>query len=432
MKRKLTPENYAKLLNQECQKYGIDKKKSVAPVLEQLMITPTDKNLLWIIEYELADAKQLQQTRPDPFRPTNPINDGIFSGVLLLGAIPPEGLPYIITPESLLTHMLIASRSGGGKSNLIFLLLSQLLDSTPVSIKLFDRKFEYYPLMSNKNFTYWYSKGVDTNILEPAPGVAFERHISTVAELFGNTHDMRVASRGLLVRVALILYKKPEFSGSGRYPTLKDVYKHLLSMKIPLISLESRHRETLINRLEGIFSIFGDHLCSQRQMIWDNFINMSWAIAIDGIPTDYQNFFINVTCAKIMSYAVVNNLRNNKLKILFCFDESSSIFRKFQEQREGNYLLLDYLAQAREFGIGFVIATQSLSNLPDSVLSNTGIKIMVGGSGSGTDYDIFASATGMTSEQKTYLKQLTKPGQACVKDPRYEFPFTMEVPHVVE
>ncbi|MEA1981519.1 MAG: hypothetical protein U9N54_11190, partial [candidate division Zixibacteria bacterium] len=321
---------------------------------------------------------------------------------------------------------------GGGKSNLIFLLTSQILSSTTVSIKLFDRKFEYYPLMSYDNFTYWYLKDFYINILEPAPGVAFERWIANIAELFGNTHDMRVASRGLLVKVALILYKKPEFSGSGRYPTLKDVYKHLLSMKIPLLSHESRHKETLINRLEGIFSIFGDHLCSQRPMIWDNFIKLSWAIAIDGIPNEYQNFFINVICAKIMSYSVVNNIRNKKLKTVLCFDESSSIFRKFYEQREGNYLLLDYLAQAREFGIGFVIATQSLSNLPDSVLSNTGIKIMVGGSGSGTDYDIFASATGMTPEQKTYLKQLTKPGQACVKDPRYEFPFTMEVPHIVE
>ena len=129
MKRKLTPENYAKLLNQECQKYGIDKKKSVAPVLEQLMITPTDKNLLWIIEYELADAQQLQQIYPDPFRPTNPINDGIFTGDLLLGAIPPEGIPYLIPLELLKTHMLVTSRTGGGKTNLNFVIITQILES---------------------------------------------------------------------------------------------------------------------------------------------------------------------------------------------------------------------------------------------------------------------------------------------------------------
>ena len=129
MKRKLTPEHYTKFLNQECQKYGIDKKKSVAPILEQLMITPTDKNLLEIIEYELTEAKQLQQTYPDPFRTTNPINEGVFTGDLLLGAIPPEGLPYLVPLELLKTHMLVTSRTGGGKTNLNYVILTQILES---------------------------------------------------------------------------------------------------------------------------------------------------------------------------------------------------------------------------------------------------------------------------------------------------------------
>ena len=115
---------------------------------------------------------------------------------------------------------------------------------------------------------------------------------------------------------------------------------------------------------------------------------------------------------------------------LFVFDEDSTMFRKWYEQREGDFLLTDYLAKSREFGIGFIIGTQTLTNLADSVLANTAIKILAGGAGLGTDYDIFASASGMSPEQKEFIKQLTMPGMAVVKDPRYPHPFTLEVPRI--
>ncbi|MBK7092103.1 MAG: hypothetical protein IPH59_10360 [bacterium] len=72
------------------------------------------------------------------------------------------------------------------------------------------------------------------------------------------------------------------------------------------------------------------------------------------------------------------------------------MFKKFYEVREGTYVLTDLLAKSREWGMGFVIGTQTLSGLADSVMANTAIKIMVGGAGLREDYDAFAGATGMT------------------------------------
>jgi hypothetical protein len=117
---------------------------------------------------------------------------------------------------------------------------------------------------------------------------------------------------------------------------------------------------------------------------------------------------------------------------LFVFDEASTMFKKSHEAGESTYVLTDALSKCREFGIGFIIGTQTLSGLADSVLANTATKTLIGGGGLGTDYDSFASATGMTREQKEFLKQRTSPGQACVKDPRYPFPFTLEVTRIVE
>ena len=116
----------------------------------------------------------------------------------------------------------------------------------------------------------------------------------------------------------------------------------------------------------------------------------------------------------------------------FVFDEASTMFKRSHEASETTYVLTDFLAKCREFEIGFLVATQTLSNLADSVLANTATKILVGGAGLGHDYDIFVSAIGLTREQKEFLKQRTRPGQACAKDPRYALSFTLEVPRIVE
>lgn len=300
-------------------------------------------------------------------------------------------------------------------------------------LMIFDRKDDYQSLLHYPKFVFIQLIHFYINILEPPPGLDFKRWVNIVAEIFSNYLDIRVASRSLLVTTIIKISELPEFLASGRYPTLKDVYNYLLyKLKVPLISHTARQKETLINRLEGLFSVFGDNINSHRQLNWNKFIKTDWALSLVGLPTDYQNLIILIIVSKVLMYRIVNNLRSYNLENLIVLDEASTMLKLWHEQREGNYLLLDYLAQSREFGVGFLISTQTISTLPISLLANTGIKIIVGGSGSGTDYDIFASATGMTLEQKNYLKQLTNPGQACVKDPRYPHVFTFKVPHIVE
>lgn len=294
-------------------------------------------------------------------------------------------------------------------------------------LKIFDRKMDYACLTVYPHFVYWMLKDFYDNWLQPPPGVGFHSWITTFSEILSNYCDFRVAARNLFSSRAIWLYEK-----TGNYPTIENVYHSLRNTKYPLISHLARYSETLINRLSGAITVFGDSICSHRQFDWEKFVQTNWAISLWGIPTDYQNLFITVTIAKILLYRMANNMRSNDLEVLIVLDEASTMFKRFYETREGTYLLSDYLAKCREFGVGFIIGTQTLSNLADSVLANTGTKVLVGGAGLGADYDIFASATGMTNEQKEFLKRLTMPGQACGKDPRYPVPFTLEVPRIVK
>jgi hypothetical protein len=298
-------------------------------------------------------------------------------------------------------------------------------------IKGFDRKLEYHPLAVFAGFTYWLLSDYYTNWMEPPPGVSYRMWFASLGEMLGNYLDIRVAARGLFLSIALQLCDELQSTVTGIYPTLEDVLNFAKKRKKhPMISHLARYCETLTNRIEGLLNIFGDHICSRRRLDWNAYVSSDWAISLDGTPTDYQNLFMTVDIGKLLMYRIANNMRSDQLEILIVFDEASTIFKKWYEDREGTYLLSDYLAKSREFGVGFIIGTQSLSGLADSVLANTGTKILVGGAGAGTDYNIFASATGATLEQREFLKQLTQPGIACCKDPRYPHPFTIKVPRI--
>ncbi len=427
---RLPPVN-VNFLQRRCHETGCDRDPWVAAALKCLKNNPNDPQMLEVVIEAFAACELADAVSPDPFRATNPVSIKDLQGTIGLGFVPPFGLPWMITPEMLTTHVLVTGRSGGGKTTIILLLLIQLLQ-LGFRIKIFDRKLDFAALVAFENFVYWKLDHFYTNWLTPPPGISFRTWINQFFEIFGNYEDIRVATRGLLAEKTLWVYDGMRQAGSKQYPTLKDVYRVIKSIKYPMLSHNSRYQESILNRLDGLFAVFGDHICSHRQLDWKAYLEADWAISLNGIPSDFQNLFITVEIAKIYQYRVAHNLRSHSLSDLLVFDEASTMFTKFREVREGTYVLTDLLAKSREWGMGFVIGTQTLSGLADSVMANTAIKIMVGGAGLREDYDAYAGATGMTPTQKEFLKRLTIPGQACARDPRYPHPFTLEVPNVVK
>lgn len=115
------------VLRRQCNDLGLQCLVLVQSALQCLELDPLDKQAFEFLTDQIAEAKHMQLISPDPFRATNPISPADLPGSIGLGFIPPSGVPWLITPEILLTHVLIVARSGGGKSNLIFLILAQLL-----------------------------------------------------------------------------------------------------------------------------------------------------------------------------------------------------------------------------------------------------------------------------------------------------------------
>lgn len=111
------------------QRTGLSRDPRFGQLMTWLQVDPEDSEIRDIATEAIERAELEALISPDPFRATNPTSVNELPGTVGLGVIPPNCIPWLITPEMLTNHVLIAGRSGGGKTNLILLILAQLLEN---------------------------------------------------------------------------------------------------------------------------------------------------------------------------------------------------------------------------------------------------------------------------------------------------------------
>jgi len=254
--------------------------------------------------------------------------------------------------------------------------------------------------------------------------------VNVFLEILSNFFDIRVSTRNLLLDRILLLFEKSKYLYDGIHcPTLKTLYDDIKGLKFALLSRWSRYQESALNRLLGLLSVFGETISSGKYVNWEKLAETDFGLSLLGLPTDFANFLIGTLTAKLLLFRIYQNRRGLGLQNLVVIDEASTVFRRAYELREGPYILADLLVQAREFMVGFLLASQSLVDLSLTVQANCSRKLLVGGFGLGQDYDLFASSVGLDQNKKEFIKSLTEPGMGVGFDPRYPHAFTLEVPY---
>lgn len=114
-------------LMRRLQKTGLHRHSNVARLMHFLEIDPSDVDLHQLLVEKLEDEELKEVLLQDYFRSTSPTSQSEFNGEIILGSISPHGVLWRVSPEQLVCGTLIAGRPGGGKTNLIFLILTQLL-----------------------------------------------------------------------------------------------------------------------------------------------------------------------------------------------------------------------------------------------------------------------------------------------------------------
>jgi hypothetical protein len=104
----------------------LEQSQQFSGLIRLLKANPQDINLYTLALERVKESEADSLTADDAFWATQPRTT--LPGTLWLGYASYSGIPWLIYPDMLKESILIIGRSGGGKTNLILLILAQLIE----------------------------------------------------------------------------------------------------------------------------------------------------------------------------------------------------------------------------------------------------------------------------------------------------------------
>jgi hypothetical protein len=152
--------------------------------------------------------------------------------------------------------------------------------------------------------------------------------------------------------------------------------------------------QALLTNQRQIFSVrrgFKVSELAKKIVVWE----------YDGLETQYQNLFISYKLSTLFAHKVTNP---SKDLVVVALDEASRLYsRKAEAANEGPSYIATMTSVIRSMHIALFVWTQTCHDLSNSIIANSGIKIMCR-IGSAADYDTFGRAMGLTSQQIQWCK----------------------------
>lgn len=354
----------------------------------------------------------------------------VAMGEYALGTIQYNGknlYPFGLRERELPQHVIVAGRSGSGKSNTMLVLAKQFTEKRKPFL-LFSFKREYRDLFT-----------VDPSLLlftcgrEAAP---FRFNPLIVPK--GTDRDTWI---NLLAEAICSVYFLGEGAVSVIRKGLSHVYAHhphpkILHLKQWLEQLERgqrRESDWLASTKRAIeamcFGALGDVLNSDSPIDLERLLDKRVVLELDNFNDDDRTFIVQCVMRWVYRHAL-ENFPRNECKYVLMVDEAHHVFLKRAADMQGKETYSDaILRMVRECSVGFVIADQHPSLISLPALGNTFTTI---GMNLKTRADCLAIGNAMllTEEQRDYLGKLPV-GAAIVKlQDRYTEPFVVQIPQV--
>jgi len=352
----------------------------------------------------------------------------LFPTHILLGkAKNADNEPVWYPKTDLSMHMLILGRTGSGKSNFIYWVVSQLLPDIPVWF--FDRKEDFRHLLrvtSSDLLVFNFMENFKCNPLCPPPYVKPKTWVELFTELFCKTNNLLDGSNSILLKTLNGIYHDfGVYDGSDKIPCIYDLLEALNQLKLSPRSRSGGSRESLVNRIEAYIATNESLFDCSIGFDLEKLLSKSVVFELTGLLEVQANFWINFLLYWIFEYRIAKKERGNRLLNVVVFDEAKAVFSPFENSNIGFRPINYMISMLREFGVG-VIAADQTAELNNSVFANTMLKVLFP-LGSGQDIYKAQTALGLTYQQIQYLYQLGL-GEAIIRHPKVKEPFILQIP----
>ena len=357
-------------------------------------------------------------------------------GEYVLGQVTYSGkelFPFGLRGPEWIQHMAILGRSGGGKTNLGFQILTELKRKQKRFL-VFDWKRNYRDLLVLPEFedVEVYTIGRDIapltfNPLIPPAGTDPKTWLKKLNEVIAHAYCLGNGVLFLLQQAVDAVYEEAGVYDHlvQRWPTFKDV---LLKAR----GMDTRGRESgwLSSTLRALSSLcfggMGDLLNSASNQSIDHVFNGDVILELDGLSQADKTFFVQACLLYLHHKKMAENVRE-RFDRCVVIEEAHHILSGQRTSLTGAESVMDTTyREIREFGVSLVLLDQMPSKLSGFALANSYCTICMSMSNRA---DINAMGQTLLLDSGKDVLGTLEVGQAVVKlQGRIPRPFLISIP----
>lgn len=320
--------------------------------------------------------------------------------VIALGIQEDSGIPYSISLDDLSEHVLITGATGAGKTNTVMRLAMGVYSANIPILIIEPSKKDYWHLFSAIKDLKIFSFGKDAelpgiNPLIPEEGTIIANHVDSLMHAFSGAFEMEPPTRFALDGLLKYAYEKfgwnldeVAYQGEKKYPKLHDltlIVHEYVNEKLPYgDEVRNNIYGSLINRLTSLDSgLIGAAANRDKQISGKELCAGNVLIELDDLSLETKPFMTMLMIIKVEQYLRQCNAAHS-VKNVIVLEEAHNIFSNVNgketsdTKRMASNYFSNMLSQIREYGTGIIIADQGASQINDTAVSNTKIKIIHG------------------------------------------------------
>lgn len=385
---------------------------------------------------ELLAAKHLGKNyEPDrsPFPP--PTKEFTKSGNINVGSIFYAGqqlYPFFLKSARLKEHILIAGRSGSGKTNLAFVLMDGIM-ARGIKVLALDWKRGYRDLMSQHRELRVYTIGRDIspfrfNPLIPPAGCEPYLWIKLIVDVIASAYFGGEGVISLLVAGLDHLYS--EFGvfekTQTKWPTVMNLLAWLRTARLKgRAAMWQASAERIL--LGMTYGEFGAVLNTQDNSHVAELLNYNVILEMDGLPSSSdRTMFSEALTLYLYRYRLAQGPQERLTNVIVLEEAHNLLLKKSVESKES--VLETSIRMVRQYGLGYIFVDQSASLLSKVAFANSYATIALSQK-LRSDVQSIASAMNLTDEQRQALNTLLV-GTAVIRlADEHPEPFLVRIPH---
>jgi len=384
---------------------------------------------------ELLAAKHLGQGyQPDrsPFPP--PSKQFAEAGDTYLGEVHYGGRDlhsFFLRSDRLKEHILIAGRSGSGKTNLTFVLMKGIM-ARGIKVLALDWKRGYRDLLSVQPDLHVHTIGRDVspfrfNPLIPPPGCEPNVWIKLIVDVIASAYLGGEGVISLLVAGLDKLFKEAGVFDQtmSRWPTIPDLLAWLQTVRLKgRAAMWQASAERIL--LAMTYGEFGAVVNTQDNSHVRELLDRNVILEMDGLSSNSdRTMFSEALTLYLYRYRLSQGPQRRLTNLIVLEEAHNLLLQKTADARES--ILENTIRMIRQYGMGYVFVDQSASLLSKVAFANSYATLALSQKLRG-DVQAIGGAMNLTDEQKEALNTLPI-GTAIVRlADEFPEPFLVRVP----